>query len=125
MDRRYKVKMNSMEKLEELLQEIYDQACKQIIEIQTEMNKLTVVDLSDADVDGIAKYSKSMHDLIGDKNKAISMKFEIAKFMGEMLKHGGDANAALNDTNFTQRTKLDLKSLRSAASDNDIKYDIK
>ena len=38
--KRYKVRLNSAEKIEELLQEIYDQACKQITEIQNEINKL-------------------------------------------------------------------------------------
>ena len=37
---RFKVKLNSFEKVEELLQEVYDQACRQLNEIQNEMNKL-------------------------------------------------------------------------------------
>ena len=39
--KRYKVRLNSVEKIEELLQEIYDQSCRQITEIQNEINKLT------------------------------------------------------------------------------------
>ena len=39
--KRYKVRLNSVEKIEELLQEIYDQSCRQINEIQNEINKLT------------------------------------------------------------------------------------
>jgi hypothetical protein len=32
--KRYKVKLNSVEKVEELLQETYNQACQQIVTIQ-------------------------------------------------------------------------------------------
>ena len=39
--KRYKVKLNSVEKVEELLQETYNQACQQIVTIQEEMNKLS------------------------------------------------------------------------------------
>ena len=38
--KRIKVRLNSVEKIEELLQEVYDQACRQINEIQNEINKL-------------------------------------------------------------------------------------
>lgn len=120
MEKRYKVRLNSLDKVEELLQEIYEQACRQLNEIQIEINKLSVsTNLGDADMDTKAKYSKAMHDFIGDKTKAISSKFEIAKFMGEIIKYGGDASKALNDQQFNQRTKLDLKSLREAIADND------
>ena len=40
--KKYKLKLNSSEKLEVLLQELYDEACKNIEQIQTEMNKLPV-----------------------------------------------------------------------------------
>lgn len=40
MEKKYKVKLNSIEKIEELLQEIYDQAVRHLNEIQMEMNKL-------------------------------------------------------------------------------------
>jgi hypothetical protein len=113
MERKYKVKLSSVEKIEDLLQEIYDQACKQIIEIQNEMNKLVnSTNLADISIDEKAKYAKAIHDFVGDKSRAVAAKFEIAKFMGEILKHNGDINGALNDPNFKQNTKLDWKTLR-------------
>ena len=129
MEKKYKIRLNSTDKVEELLQEIYDQACRQLNEIQVEINKLTnSTNLAEVDMDTKAKYSKAMHDFIGDKTKAISAKFEIAKFMGELIKHGGDADGALNDPNFSQKSKLDLKSLREALNSGDDstkKYDLK
>jgi len=118
--KRYKVRLNSTEKIEELLQEIYDQACKQLNEIQNEINKL--VNSTNLGADGVtmddkAKYSKSIHDYLGDKAKAIAAKFEIAKFMGELVKHNGDANATLNDKGFQKRTSLNLNDIRAALAD--------
>lgn len=118
--KRYKIRVNSSEKIEELLQEIYDQACRQITEIQNEMNKLTnSTNLGNDDftMDDKAKYSKAIHDYIGDKNKAIQSKFEIAKFMGEMLKYNGDAKAVLADKNYTKKTSLNLNDIKAALNE--------
>jgi len=108
-----KIRLNSIEKIEQVLQESYDLTCKEINEIQNEMNKLmNSSQLSDIPMDDKAKYSKAIHDFIGDKTKAISLKFEIAKFMGEIIKHQGDISRTLNDPNVGKATKLDLTALR-------------
>lgn len=119
-DRKYKVRLNSSEKIEELLQEIYDQACRQINEIQNEINKLTNstnLGSDDFTMEDKAKYSKAIHDFMGDKTKAIAAKFEIAKFMGEILKHNGNIGEAVNDKNFQKRTSLNLSEIRAAMKD--------
>ena len=120
--KRYKVRLNSTEKIEELLQEIYDQACRQLNEIQNEINKLTNSTNLGADgvtMDDKSRYAKAIHDYLGDKGKAIAAKFEIAKFMGEIVKHNGDAKAAVNDKNFQKRTALNLNDIRAALNDDD------
>jgi hypothetical protein len=121
---RYKVRLNSCEKIEELLQEIYDQACRQLNEIQNELNKLvnsTNLGSEDFTMDDKAKYFKAIHDLTGDRKAAIQTKLDIAKFMGEILKHGGDSNAVLNDKKVAKRTSLDFKSIRDAVKEtNDV-----
>jgi hypothetical protein len=118
-NKHYKVRLNSCEKIEELLQEIYDQACRQLIEVQNEINKLinsTNLGADDFTMDDKAKYFKAIHDLTGDRKAAIQTKLDIAKFMGEILKHGGDSNAVLNDKKMAKRTSLDFKSIREAAN---------
>ena len=37
--KRYRLKLNSLEKIEELLQELYNESDKNIVEIQNQMNK--------------------------------------------------------------------------------------
>lgn len=122
-NKRYKVRLNSVEKIEELLQEVYDQACRQINEIQNEINKLVnSTNLGDENftMEDKAKYFKAIHDLTGDKKSAIQTKLDIVKFMGEMAKRNGDANAVLSDKTFSkQRTSLDLSSIRNAIKNDD------
>jgi hypothetical protein len=119
-NKRIKVRLSSVEKIEELLQEVYDQACRQINEIQNEINKLinsTNLGSDDFTMDDKAKYFKAIHDLTGDKKSAIQTKLDIVKFMGEMVKHSGDAKAVVNDKSFAKRTSLNLNDIRNALND--------
>ena len=125
----YKVRVNSAEKIEELLQETYDYSQKLIIEIQIEMNKLSQsTDLTQAMPDERAKYAKSMHDYITDKNKAINMKLDISKLLSDILKYNGDINKAINEnTSSKDSTSLNLEKIRQIISDsqNDEKEEYK
>ena len=100
--KRYKLKLNSIEKMEELLQELYDESCKNIEEIQIQMNKLSnSVQLNEESIDGKTKYAKAMNDFVTNKDKAIGRKLEIAKLMGEVIKyHGNIKNAQENSEIF-------------------------
>lgn len=112
--KRFKVRINSETKIEELLQEIYDQAVHQEKEIQNEMNKLiNSTNLADVTIDEKTKYAKAMNDYFKNKSLTIAMKFDVAKFMGEIMKHNGDINKTLNDPNVGKATKIDLASLRA------------
>lgn len=96
--KRYKVKLNSVEKVEELLQETYNQACQQIVTIQEEMNKLSQSTiLANEITDAKTKYAKAMNNFIANKDKAIGRKLEIAKFMGDILKYNGDIEKSVNE----------------------------
>ena len=59
-------------------------------------------------IDEKAKYAKAINDFVNAKKKTIDSKFEIAKFMGELVKHSGDLNGALNDPAFSKTTKSDF-----------------
>ena len=99
-EKKMQIKLNSTEKIEQLLQEAYDLTCKQINDIQNEMNKLSnSCNLSDVTIEEKTKYAKAINDFIGSREKAISKKFEIAKLMAEIVKHNGDVAGTLNDKN--------------------------
>ena len=96
--KRYKLKLNSVEKIEELLQELYEESDKNIVEIQNEMNKLAnSVELNNEIVDAKAKYAKAMNDFITNKDKAIGRKLDIAKLMSEILKINGNVKLAVTE----------------------------
>ncbi len=96
--KRYKLKLDSKEKIEELLQEIYSEACKNIEEAQNEINKIThSTDLSTEIIDGKAKYAKAINDFIATKDKAIARKFEIAKLLSEIIKFNGNVQQAFTE----------------------------
>lgn len=129
MEKKLKIRLNSTEKVEELLQEIYDQACRQLVGVQNEINKLVnSTNLAEATIDSKAKYAKAMHDYHGDLNRALTTKVELVKFMGEIIKHNGDIEDALNDQQFAKATKLDLDQLRqeiNGGNDDTESYDLK
>lgn len=97
-EKRLQIRLNSNEKIESLLQEAYDLTCKQINDIQNEMNKLSnSCNLADVTIEEKTKYAKAMNDFMGSREKAITKKFDIAKLMAEIVKHNGDISGTLND----------------------------
>ncbi len=96
--KRFRLKLNSLEKIEELLQELYNESDKNIVEIQNQMNKLSnSVALNDEIMDSKTKYAKAMNDFITNKDKAIGRKLDIAKLMTEIHKYNGDVRSMVSD----------------------------
>ena len=126
--KRFKIKLNSPEKIEELLQELYNEACKNIEEIQTQMNKVAnSVQLNDEIMDAKAKYAKAMNDFIVSKDKAIGRKLEIAKLLSEILKYNGNLTKASENSDIFNNFKWnDLQKMAQEEDDNKPKeYKIK
>lgn len=96
--KRYKLRLNSLDKIEELLQELYNEADKNIVEIKNQMNKLSnSVALNDEIMDSKTKYAKAMNDFITNKDKAIGRKLDIAKLMTEIHKFNGDVRKMVDN----------------------------
>ena len=110
--KKYTVKLNNIDKIEQLLQETYNLACQQFTQIQGEINKIAnTTILKDLDIDGKEKYGKIMNNYISLQQKSITQKFDIAKLMSEIIKHNGDIDGALKDAT-KAHTSLDIKSIR-------------
>lgn len=96
---KYKVVINSLDNVRELLQEAYNQADEQLIQSQNEISKLSSsTKLSEEIMESKAKYAKAMNDYLGMKDKAISKKIEIARLLSEICKHNGDTNKINEDS---------------------------
>jgi hypothetical protein len=70
--------------------------------------------IKDLDIEGKEKYGKIMNNYIGLRQKAIAQKFDIARLMAEVVKHGRDVNGAVDAAKQTPTT-LDLGKLRELA----------
>ena len=117
-EKRLQIKLNSNEKIEQLLQEAYDLTCKQINDIQNEMNKISnSCSLVDITIEEKTKYAKAMNDFMTSREKAITKKFDIAKLMAEIVKHNGDINDTLNDKNATKGTSFNINELKKAVNE--------
>lgn len=91
LSKRYKLKLNSVEKIEELLQTLYNETDKIVVELQEQINKLTnSTKLNEEAIDGKAKFAKAINDFESNKDKAIGRKMEIAKLMTDILKFNGN-----------------------------------
>lgn len=99
---KYKVVINSLENVRELLQEAYNQADEQLIQSQNEISKLSnSTKLSEEIMESKAKYAKAMNDYLGMKDKSIAKKIEIARLLTEICKHNGDASKVNEESNRT------------------------
>ena len=121
--KKFSVKLNNNEKIEQLLQETYDQCCRQHNSIQDEMNKLSSSTVfKDLDIDGKEKYSKAMANYFKLQQNAITQKYDIAHLMAEVVKHGGNVKDA-TDALKSAPTTLNLDKLRKLADDASSKND--
>lgn len=98
MEKKFKVKLNSIEKVEAILQEIYDDSVRQMTLIQNKINELEQsTTLSTETIDMKAKYAKAMHDYLTDKEKSIGRKLDVSRLMSEVINKKGDVEAVLSD----------------------------
>jgi hypothetical protein len=92
---KFKIELNDLGNIRDLLQEAYMLADEQLIQAQNGINKLsTATKLHEEVMDSKAKYAKAMNDYMGVKDKAISKKMEIAKLLTEILNHNGNVGGA-------------------------------
>ena len=111
---KYKVVLNNIDNLRDLLQQTYDLADMQIVQSQNEINKLAnSVQLQDEIMDSKAKYAKAINDYLKIKDNAISRILDIARILTEVCKFNGDVGKALTDGNMQQNMTFDFSKIRS------------
>ena len=110
---KFKIKINDIDNIRDLLQETYRLADEQIIQSQNEINKLAnSTKLQDEIMDAKSKYAKAINDYLSMKDKAISKKIEIAKLLTEIYKHNGSVNDTLNDNSAMKGMSFDFYKIR-------------
>ena len=110
---KYKIVINSIDNIRDLLQETYKLADEQLVQSQNEINKLSnSTKLQDEIMDSKAKYAKAINDYLAMKDKAISKKIEIAKLLTEIYKHNGDVENTVNDNEAIKGMSFDFSKIR-------------
>lgn len=110
---KFKVEVNDINNIRDILQQAYNLADEQLIQAQNEINKLaTATKLQEEVMDSKAKYAKAMNDYMGIKDKAISKKMEIAKLLAEILNHNGNTNGMAMEGSGSSRQSFDLSKIK-------------
>ena len=95
---RFKIELNDVQNIRDLLQNAYNLADEQIVQVQNEINKLSVsTQLENEAMDAKSKYAKAINDYLGMKDKAISKKLDIAKILTDIYHHNGDVKTAFDE----------------------------
>lgn len=99
MPRRKKqqIEVNSNDSLQGLLQEVYNDACNQIKDAQSVVNEVAAGS-DPEDVDDWAKVAKAKTDALKLKDSGIKAKLDVAKLQSELIKHNGNAAAAVSNS---------------------------
>lgn len=114
--KKQQIKTNNTDSLEGLLQETYNDACANIKDAQTAMNEMT--NAADPEgVDDLAKIAKGKTDALKIKDSAIKIKLEIAKLQSDIIKHSGNAQAAMNSASHGKVDINDFKAVRKMIKD--------
>jgi len=107
----FKIELNSSDNLRDLLQQIYDLADSQIVQIQSEIEKLkNSTDLTQESMDGKARYAKAINDYLTIKDKTVSKKIEVARLLNDVMAHNGDVKKTMEDTS---SQKWDVNAMRN------------
>lgn len=110
---KYKVKVNDLDNIKDLLQITYELADTQIVQAQNEINKLAnSTRLQDEIMESKSKYAKAINDYLKIKNDAITKKIEIAKLLTEVYKHGGNVVETIKDKDATKGMSFDFTKIR-------------
>lgn len=116
---KFKVKINDINNIKELLQITYDLADTQIVQAQNEINKLAnSTKLQDEIMESKSKYAKAINDYLKIKNDAISRKLEIAKLLTEIVKHNGSLEDTVKDKEATRGMSFDFSKIRDMVDSN-------
>jgi len=107
--KKYKVRLNNVENLETLMQEVYNDANFQINEAQRVITELTAGTSPD-DVTDYATLAKEKTNLLKVKDSSIKIKLDLAKLGHEVIKAHG-VNGTTNTTEKFETGKVNFNTI--------------
>ena len=115
--KKQQIKLNDSSAIEGLLQEIYNDACGNIVAAQNNINEMSNA-AEPEDVDDLTKIAKEKTSALKVKDSAMRMKLEVAKLQTDVLKHGGDTEKAVNEKACGKVSINDFKAVRRMMEEN-------
>lgn len=112
--RKQSIKLNNTDSLQGLMQETYNDACGQIIDVQKTINELTL-SITPEDVDDLTKIAREKSNAHKLKDSAIRIKLEVGKLLNDIIKHNGsiEDTDATRVANGSAPTTDELKDIRN------------
>ena len=108
---KYKVEINNIDNIRDLLQEAYTTANEQIVSARNEITKMSnATKLQDTTMDEKMKYGKAMSDYMCVIDKAIAKKLEISKILNEIYNQRDDDKD--KDNQKTKASSFDINKIR-------------
>jgi hypothetical protein len=114
--KRQQIKINDTNSLQGLLQEAYNDACANIIAVQSNINEMSNA-AEPQDVDDLTKIAKEKTSALKVKDSAIRLKLEIAKLTADIIKSKGNVDDALNERTDGKVSLNDFKAIRKMMED--------
>lgn len=111
------IKVNDKTSLEGLMQEAYNNSCKQITEAQSIINEISKSVIGE-DADDVSKLSKEKINALKQKDSAIKIKVELSKIMSDIIKHGGDTQKAAETQSGGSVSNAELEEVRKMMEKN-------
>jgi hypothetical protein len=121
--KKQQIKTNDTNSLEGLLQETYNDACANINDAQTTINEMANA-AEPEDVDDLAKIAKEKTSALKIKDSAMRVKLEIAKLQSDIIKHSGNAQAAINERSGGKVDLNDFRTIRRMIEDSSNNEDL-
>ena len=109
--KKYKVRLNNIENLESLMQEVYNDSNFQINEAQRVINELATSS-DPEDTSDLASITREKTNLLKVKDSSIKIKLDLAKLEGEILKHSGDIDKGIETHTNQSPNEVDFKAVR-------------
>ena len=96
--RKHVIKIDNIESLQSLMQEVYHDACGQIQDAQNVINVISSGS-TPVDVDDYTKIAKSKTDALKIKDSAIKLKLDVGRLQNDVIKNNGELPEAVTKAN--------------------------
>ncbi len=93
--KKQQIKINNLETLQSLMQEIYNDSCTQINDVQRNINELSTSAVPETTAD-IALVAREKTNALKIKDSAIKIKLEVSKLLNDVIKHNGNFDEVEN-----------------------------